>query len=651
MEAMVALIQSTVDPIIQIDDRGIILLVNQACLKTFLYDTEADLVGQNVKVLMPESYAARHDEYLERYRVTREKKVLGIGRKLQGRRSDGSIFPMFLSLSEALLGGKTVFTGIVRDLSMEDQQNERLRSILTSSVDPIAQIDAKGMIQMVNPACCSVFKYQEKDLVGQNISILMPQPHAQMHDSYLQRYATTGKKNIIGIGRKVRGLRSDGSTFSLFLTVSEAKIGNDVYYTGIMRDLSAEEEEREALETILTSAVDPIVVIDSKGIIERVNPACSTAFGYTRDELIGSDISLLMPKKHAAHHSRYLERYFEKKRNSSTTSKVVGQGRDVEGKRKDGSLFPIFLTVSECILASKSRSVFIGIMRDMTEKQRAMEAELEREKNEALLHNLLPQSISTRLKSMTHDETIADYFESVTILFVDVVGFTKYSSTRSPVEIVGFLNMFFRGLDGLVDKYGLEKIKTIGDAYMVVSGLWMEKDHTLEMLEFALDVILFVQEVNKSNSFVEHQLGVRIGIGTGSVVAGVVGSKKRFFDLWGDAVNTSSRMESSGIENCIQCTEEVANVARKYPDKFTVVDRGIIEVKGKGEMEVFLIGSKESECAIREKLRRHSRLVKRESKVLFQKMSEEFEPMGARAKFLYAVSLFSIGFFLGRYRR
>lgn len=179
----------------------------------------------------------------------------------------------------------------------------------------------------------------------------------------------------------------------------------------------------------------------------------------------------------------------------------------------------------------------------------------------------------------------------------------------------------------------------------------MEKNHTLEMLEFALDVIKFVQEVNRNNPFVEHKLAVRIGMGTGSVVAGVVGSKKRFFDLWGDAVNTSSRMESSGIENCIQATEEVALIARKYPDKFTVVDRGIIEVKGKGEMKVFLIGDKESECDIRDRLRRHSRLMKRQSKVLFQKMSEEFNPLGAQSQLFFAVTFFSIGFLLGRYRR
>jgi len=252
--------------------------------------------------------------------------------------------------------------------------------------------------------------------------------------------------------------------------------------------------------------------------------------------------------------------------------------------------------------------------------------------------------------------SIADYFESVTILFADVVGFTEYSSTRSPVEIVNFLNKFFQGLDRLVDKYGLEKIKTIGDAYMVVSGLQMERDHTLSMLDFALDVLRFVDDLNHCNDLKTHTLGVRIGIGCGSVVAGVVGSKKRFFDLWGDAVNTSSRMESSCIENCIQCTEKVALVARQYPDKFAVVERGKIDVKGKGEMEVYLIGDKSSKQSIQRKLHRHSISKRRATMVLFEKMSEEFsrdKTSKGRLQIFWASVIFTAGLLIGRfgYRR
>mmetsp|Transcript_9943 Transcript_9943/g.14343 ORF Transcript_9943/g.14343 Transcript_9943/m.14343 type:complete len:178 (-) Transcript_9943:363-896(-) len=124
----------------------------------------------------------------------------------------------------------------------------------------------------------------------------------------------------------------------------------------------------------------------------------------------------------------------------------------------------------------------------------------------------------------------------------------------------------------------------------------------------------------------DHTISIRVGINCGSVVAGVVGTKKRFFDLWGDSVNVSSRMESNGIENCIQCTEETALIAKTYPNEFAVVDRGLIDVKGKGEMKVYLIGKAQSEGSMREMLHRHCRLHKRNSMILYQKMSEEFSP-------------------------
>lgn len=620
-ERMVAILMSSIDPVVQINEEGVIQFVNPACSKAFQYDSD-ELYGQKINLLMPEPHSLLHDSYMREYITTGVRKVIGVGRKLRGLRKDGSTFSLFLTISEARIGSDRWFTGILRDLSAEESENERMLSILKSATDPIVQITDSGIINLVNDACCRAFRYREDELLGKNVKILMPEPHAHLHDSYLHNYKQTGLKKVLGIGRQLRGRRSDGSTFSIFLTLSEAKIGSETFFTGIMRDQSVEEEEREALESLINSATDPIVVIDTVGIIERVNPACSSAFGYSEKEMLGRNVTMLMPKQHAVNHGRYLERYFARK-GGSVKSTVVGKGRDLEGKRKDGSLFPIFLTVSECVQASRNKIVFIGIMRDMTEKHMAIAAEVEREKSEALLMNILPEKIALRLKNINDDSHIADYFEDVTILFADVVGFTEFSSTRSPVEVVDFLNRVFRGFDDLADKYSLEKIKTIGDAYMVVSGLQMEKDHTLIMLNFALEVIDQIKEIGKDNSY-DYSVSIRIGINSGSVVAGVVGSKKRFFDIWGDAVNVSARMESNGIENCIQCTEVTAKVAMQYPEKFAVVERGVIDVKGKGEMKVFLVGNATAEDSLRERLGRHVRLGRRKSMIMYQKMSAEF---------------------------
>ncbi|MCL2931428.1 MAG: response regulator [Trichodesmium sp. MAG_R03] len=211
----------------------------------------------------------------------------------------------------------------------------------------------------------------------------------------------------------------------------------------------------------------------------------------------------------------------------------------------------------------------------------------EQEKSERLLLNILPEPIAQRLKQ--GEKTIADSFSDVTVLFADLVGFTKISANLSPAELVELLNMIFSCFDELAEKYGLEKIKTIGDAYMVVGGLpTRRKDHAEAIAEMALDMLHKVKEIYSNQ---EKPLQIRIGINTGAVEAGVIGTKKFAYDLWGDTVNTAHRMESHGIPGMIQVTEDTYNcLANKYIFK----ERGMIEVKGKGMIRTYLlIGRKE----------------------------------------------------------
>jgi PAS domain S-box-containing protein len=174
----------------------------------------------------------------------------------------------------------------MRNLSSEEQEGEKMMAILQSTIDPVVQIDDRGIIQFANSACCKVFRYHQSELVGQNVSILMPDPHSHLHDSYLRKYISTGKRKVLGIGRKLYGRRSDGSTFSLYLTLSEANVDGAVIFTGILRDLSTEEQEKQRMLSILTSSVDPIIQIDQNGIIKMVNHACCRAFQYRESELI-----------------------------------------------------------------------------------------------------------------------------------------------------------------------------------------------------------------------------------------------------------------------------------------------------------------------------------------------------------------------------
>jgi len=208
----------------------------------------------------------------------------------------------------------------------------------------------------------------------------------------------------------------------------------------------------------------------------------------------------------------------------------------------------------------------------------------EQDKSEHLLLNILPKEIAAILKD--GDRMIADQFEGVSILFADVVNFTPMSAQLSPSELVGLLNDVFSYFDILVEKYDLEKIKTIGDCYMVASGVPRpRRDHALVLTQMALDMLDYVQ----THTFNGKQLSFRIGINSGVVVAGVIGRKKFSYDLWGDAVNTASRMESHGVSNVIQITR--ATYEQIHQD-YECVPKGTISVKGKGEMEIWHVQGK-----------------------------------------------------------
>jgi class 3 adenylate cyclase len=206
----------------------------------------------------------------------------------------------------------------------------------------------------------------------------------------------------------------------------------------------------------------------------------------------------------------------------------------------------------------------------------------ENARSERLLLNILPATISSRLKG--EDKSIADGFADVTVLFADIVGFTELSQRLTPDRLVEMLNHIFSGFDDLAERFGLEKIKTIGDCYMVAAGLpEVRIDHAEAIARMALGMR---DELQRVNHLTGHTLRIRIGIHTGPVVAGVIGKRKFIYDLWGDTVNTASRMESSGVAEEIQVTR---TVYERLLGKFEMEARGMIHVKGKGDMETYLL--------------------------------------------------------------
>ena len=212
--------------------------------------------------------------------------------------------------------------------------------------------------------------------------------------------------------------------------------------------------------------------------------------------------------------------------------------------------------------------------------------EREKEKSEKLLLNILPGAIAGRLKS--GEKTIANGHETVSVMFADLCGFTALSRKTNPANLVEMLNSIFTAFDLIVEKHGVEKIKTIGDCYMMVGGLPTHRDdHAQVVADAALEMVAALEQLNQVNG---TDLKMRVGIHTGPVVAGVIGKIKFTYDLWGDTVNVASRMESSGLPGMVHLSEQTQEALK---GKFLLEERGFVECKGLGQVKTFFLKGRE----------------------------------------------------------
>jgi two-component system, LuxR family, sensor kinase FixL len=268
-ERLDAILNMTVDGIIVIDAKGTIEAFNRGAQELFGYPA-AEVLGRNVNLLMPSPDHEKHDQYLARYLTTGEPRIIGIGREVKGRKRDGSVFPVHLSVGEMQIGGERKFTGVLHDLTkrawLEGElgaSEARWRAVVDSAVDAIIVIDAHGRVEAFNPAAERLFGYGAAEVLGKNVDMLMPSPYHEEHDTYLSRYLATGRAKIIGKGREVQGRRKDGTTFPLHLSVGQMAIQGERKFTGILHDLTdrVQMEKRFTEQTALARLGEMAAVV------------------------------------------------------------------------------------------------------------------------------------------------------------------------------------------------------------------------------------------------------------------------------------------------------------------------------------------------------------------------------------------------------
>jgi len=334
--------------------------------------------------------------------------------------------------------------------------------------------------------------------------------------------------------------------------------------------VAALEADGERLRALLEATPDLVLRVASDGTYRDVMEARGMAVVASRADRVGRRVDELLPAPIA-------RQYVEAISAAIHTGLTQAFEYELTLEGKPGHY--------EARASRSGADEAVVVVRDVTERRLVERAlRLEKERSEALLLNMLPRAIVDRLKD--NPGTIAERFDEGTILFADIVGFTKLSSRTPPAEVVGLLNDIFTAFDRLTLQFGLEKIKTIGDAYMVVGGVPTPRaDHAEAVADLALGMLEAVRQV----SLTRGPYQVRIGINSGPVVAGVLGLSKFVYDLWGDAVNVAARMESHGEPGAIQVTEETHARLR---GSFVFDERGTVEVKGKGPMRTFFLRSR-----------------------------------------------------------
>ncbi|HEY9749271.1 MAG TPA: adenylate/guanylate cyclase domain-containing protein [Allocoleopsis sp.] len=346
----------------------------------------------------------------------------------------------------------------------------------------------------------------------------------------------------------------------------------------VLQRKRAEEALRLAEEkyrSIFENSLEGIFQTAPSGNYLSANPALARIYGYDSPEDLIANLTSAQ------------QIYVEPDRRTEFILALEQEGVvsrfESEVHRRDGSQIWISETARAVRDAKGKLLYYEGTVADITDRKRFESAlRLQQAKAEELLLNILPPSIAEKLKQ--NAGAIADSFPEVTVLFADIVNFTQLAARISPTELVNLLNQIFSAFDRLAERHGLEKIKTIGDAYMAVGGVPLPRqDHAEAIAEMALDMQIAIAQLNLE----QHEVfPIRIGINTGPVVAGVIGIKKFIYDLWGDTVNIASRMESEGLAGCIQVT---ASTYQRLQDKYLFIERGEIPIKGRGEMRTYLL--------------------------------------------------------------
>ena len=361
-----ALVESAPDAMVIVGETGVIELVNAQTEKLFGY-RRTELVGQPVEVLVPPRFRSRHPDHRLGYIDAPRVRGMGTDLDLYGLRKDGTEFPVEISLSPLKVDGSLSVSAAIRDVSKRKQAEAMFRGLLEAAPDAIVGVDSSGRIQLVNAQTEKLFGYRRDELLGQPVEILVPDEHRREHPHHRAQYFAEPRTRPMGAGLDLVARRKDGSEFPAEISLSSIETDLGILVTAAIRDVTERKQAEARFRGLLEAAPDAMVIVDAAGRIELVNAQTERLFGYSRDELLGHTVEMLVPERYRNRHTQNRLGYF-----AAPRARGMGAGLELYGLRKDGTEFPVEISLSP--LQTRHGVTVSAAIRDVTERKHVEDA-------------------------------------------------------------------------------------------------------------------------------------------------------------------------------------------------------------------------------------------------------------------------------------